>query len=382
MALKFRKKVLLFGVESAYGVDPTLSESVDAVLASNVTIQPLVADMITRGNIRPTLGGETQLHIGKRVTLDFMIELAGSGTAGLEPAYDAILRACAWVGTRHALITDHTAAAGDDSSITLAVGESGDDDYYNGMLIKIISGTGSGQERQITDYTGSSRVALASFSPAVDDSSHYTIYDYLTYSLISDDEESATAYFWQDGVKQVIVGIRGSLRWMCDPKGIPHIQFTGTGIYAGPTAEANPTPVTSSYVTPVEVSNANSTFSLHSYAAPMLALTVDQANAAAYINIVGGAGVEISDRTPGGQVTIREPATGDKDYFAAIDTETLGDFEFVHGTTIGNICTLAGETVQLLNPTRGNDSGFATLQMNLSFIPSSAGDDELTFTVA
>lgn len=382
MALKFRKKVLLFDVESVYGTDPTLSETTDAVLASNVTIQPLVADMITRGNIRPTLGGETQLHIGKRVTLDFMVEMAGSGIAGKAPAYDAILRAAAWSPAAHALITNHTATAGGTTSITLAVGESGADDYYNGMLISIISGTGSGQSVKITDYVGSTRVASASFSPGVDNTSHYTIYDYTLYSLISTNEQSATCYFWQDGVKQVITGIRGSIRFLCDPKGIPHIQFTGTGIYAGPTAVANPTPTLTAYQTPVEVSNANSTFSLHSYAAPMLALTVDQANAASYINIVGGAGVEISDRMPSGQVTIREPATSDKDYFAAIDTETLGAFSFVHGKTVGNACTLAGPNVQLLSPTRGNDSGFATLQMNLSFIPTSAGDDELTFKVA
>lgn len=382
MALKFRKKVLLWKVESIYGTDPVLSETVDAVLASNVTIQPLVADMVTRGNIRPTLGGETQLHIGKRVTLDFMVELAGSGTAGLEPAYSSIMRASAWLNTRHALITNHTATAGGSTSITLAVGESGSDDFYNGLLIKIISGAGSGQEREITDYTGGTRVALASFSPAVDNTSHYTIYDYVTYALVSASEESATAYFWQDGIKQVITGIRGSVKFLCDPKGIPHIQFTGTGIYAGPSAEANPTPTLSTYITPVEVSNTNSAFTLHGYAAPMLALTVDQANAASYINIVGGAGVEISDRAPTGQVTIREPATATKDYFAIIDQETLGAFSFIHGTTVGNTCTLTGPSVQLLNPTRGNDSGFATLQLNLSFIPTSAGDDELSFKVA
>lgn len=382
MALKFRKKVLLFGVESVYGTDPTLTEAANAVMASNVTIQPLVADMIVRGNIRPTLGGETQLHIGKRVTLDFMVEMAGSGIAGMAPAYAPILRAAAWSGMSHALITNHIATAGSASSITLAVGESAVDDFYNNMYISIISGTGSGQSKKITDYVGSTRVASASFSPAVDNTSHYTIYDYVTYSLISTGEESATAYFWQDGIKQVITGIRGSIRFLCDPKGIPHLQFTGTGIYAGPSAVANPTPVLTAYVTPVEVSDANSDFSLHSYAAPMLALTVDQANAAAYVNIVGGAGVEISDRAPGGQVTIREPATGTKDYFAAIDSETLGAFSFIHGTVVGNTCTLAGPSVQLLSPTRGNDAGFATLQMNLSFIPTSAGDDELTFTVA
>src|SRR5512143_900327 len=213
MALKFRKKVLLLKLESNYGVDPTPSAATDAVLASNVTIQPLVADMITRGNIRPTLGGETQLHIGKRVTLDFMVEMAGSGTNTTPPAYNAVLEAAAWHQT---------------------VGAS-----------------------------------------------------YVDYTLMSSAEKSATVYFWQDGIRQVITGIRGSVKFICDPKGIPHIQFTGTGIYARPTAVANPTPTLTAYQTPVEVSNANSQFTLHTYAATLHSLTVDQGNAAAYMNVVG-----------------------------------------------------------------------------------------------
>jgi hypothetical protein len=305
MALKFRKKVLLLKLETDYGDDPTPVEGTDAVLASNVTIQPLVADMITRGNIRPTLGGETQIHIGKRVTLDFMVEMAGSGTATTPPAYNAVLEAAAWAQT---------------------VGGS-----------------------------------------------------YVDYTLKSSTEKSATAYFWQDGIRQIITGIRGSVRFVCDPKGIPHIQFTGTGIYARPTAVANPTPTLTAFQTPVEVSNTNSTFSLHSYAATLHSLTVDQGNSAAYMNVVGSGAVEISDRMPTGQCVIREPALADKDYWSIIDTETLGAFSFVHGTVAGNICTLTAPSVQILNPTRGNDSGFATLQLNLSFIPSSAGDDELKF---
>ncbi len=52
-----------------------------------------------------------------------------------------------------------TAQAGASTTITLASGESATDDFYNGMLVRITSGTGSGQVRRITDYVGSSKVA-------------------------------------------------------------------------------------------------------------------------------------------------------------------------------------------------------------------------------
>lgn len=60
-----------------------------------------------------------------------------------------------------ALFVDNagTAQAGASGSITLASGASSTDDFYNSAVLKIQSGTGAGQSRQITDYVGSTRVA-------------------------------------------------------------------------------------------------------------------------------------------------------------------------------------------------------------------------------
>ena len=53
-----------------------------------------------------------------------------------------------------------TAQTGSTSTtIKLATGASATDDAYNGMYVTITSGTGNGQERLITDYVGSTRVA-------------------------------------------------------------------------------------------------------------------------------------------------------------------------------------------------------------------------------
>lgn len=71
-----------------------------------------------------------------------------------------------------------TATAGGASTITLAVGASGDDDYYNGMVIEITAGTRSGQFRVITDYVGSTRVATVGTAwtgGATDNTSVYRI---------------------------------------------------------------------------------------------------------------------------------------------------------------------------------------------------------------
>lgn len=44
-------------------------------------------------------------------------------------------------------------------------------DYYNNLWLEIYSGTGAGQKVEITDYTASSRTALATFATAPDSSS-------------------------------------------------------------------------------------------------------------------------------------------------------------------------------------------------------------------
>ena len=70
-----------------------------------------------------------------------------------------------------------TAQAGASTTITLAAGESATDDFFNGMLVRITGGTGSGQVRRITDYVGSTKVATVDSAWATnpDNTSTYRI---------------------------------------------------------------------------------------------------------------------------------------------------------------------------------------------------------------
>jgi hypothetical protein len=59
-----------------------------------------------------------------------------------------------------ALLADSgTATAGAASTITLQVGSSAVDDFYNGRVIRITGGTGAGSSGLISDYVGATRVA-------------------------------------------------------------------------------------------------------------------------------------------------------------------------------------------------------------------------------
>lgn len=85
------------------------------------------------------------------------------------------------------LETTGTAQAGTSTTITLASGESSNDDEYvqvdggqtnQGMKIYIVSGTGSGQNKRITDYVGSTKVATvdSAWTTTPDSTSVYEIY--------------------------------------------------------------------------------------------------------------------------------------------------------------------------------------------------------------
>lgn len=93
MPLLSRKRLILAKTETTYGTNSSPAGS-DAVLVRNLDITPLEADVVSRDLIRPYLGNYEQLLANPRVKVTCEVELAGSGTAGTAPRYDALLKAC------------------------------------------------------------------------------------------------------------------------------------------------------------------------------------------------------------------------------------------------------------------------------------------------
>lgn len=93
--IKWRSKILLFGIETTYGVDPTLTGAADAILATNVTLTPMDGNDVSRNLEVPWLGAQGTLPSELHATLAFNVEMAPSGVAGTAPAWGPLLRACA-----------------------------------------------------------------------------------------------------------------------------------------------------------------------------------------------------------------------------------------------------------------------------------------------
>jgi hypothetical protein len=107
----------------------------------------------------------------------WITSLPGSYTAGQAGYIVGNMLTAA--GLRGALYDTGTAQAGGGSSITLESGSSSVNSHYNGREIRIVSGTGAGQARFITTYSGTTKIANVhrSWTTQPDGTSVYAIGD-------------------------------------------------------------------------------------------------------------------------------------------------------------------------------------------------------------
>lgn len=92
--MRWKSKTLLAKIETTYGTDPTPTGAANAVLAMNVSINPMEGQDVKRDVERPYFGADPTIPAGVHTTLEFDVELVGSGTLGTAPAWGPLLRMC------------------------------------------------------------------------------------------------------------------------------------------------------------------------------------------------------------------------------------------------------------------------------------------------
>lgn len=132
-----------------------------------------------------------------------------------------------------------TATAGGATSITLAVGSSDIDDYYNDLSIEITDGTGVGQKANITDYNATTRVATVdvTWSVTPDNTSEYEIgeaghlkSDFSTYYKLSVTDYDGTVFTYAISGGDEDVTAPSDV--LSTPISIVHDYTSGDGEYA------------------------------------------------------------------------------------------------------------------------------------------------------
>ncbi len=206
----------------------------------------------------------------------------------------------------------------------------------------------------------------------------------VTYEPISASFSSVTIHYNVDGVRHIVTGCRGTFVINAAVGEIPSIDFSFTGIYNAPTDTALPSVTYGNQATPLVFKNGNTTgFSLLSYSGALMNMTMDLGNSLVYRELVGGTKeVLITDRAANGTVTIEAPTLAQKDYFtAALTDSSLGNLQFLHGTTTGNKVQVISSKVDIGDVAYGEADGVAMLEIPYTLVPSAANNElSLIFT--
>lgn len=309
-----RNAAILAKIETTYGTDPVPTGAANAMLISNLSVNPLNANNVSRDLIATYFGGSEQLVGTAFLEASFDIELAGSGAAGTAPAWGALLRACGFAEA----ITASTRV--DYTPITSAI-ESATIYYHDdGVLHKLLGARGTFDikmgvgERPVLSFKfqgldgGISAVA----NPAL------TLTAFKTPLVVTDANTG-----------DVTIGCTYS-----------------AGVLTGGTAYTS------------------------------RGLQVSMGNAVTFTPLLGGETIDLTNREATGHIDLDLTAANEVTFMASVKANTKQGIGIVHGTTAGYKVLVHAPAAQLINPTKQDVNGRRLVGYDLRLVPS-AGNDEL-----
>jgi len=332
MPLLATKKAILAKAETTYGTAVN-TVAADAILVSNLEVQPFEGDAVDRNLVKPYFGASDILMANARTRVSFSVELAGTGTVGAIPHYGPLLRACAMSQT----VVANTAAGGEPSNA------------------KVV------------------------------------------YAPVSEGFASITIRCNYDGVQHTIRGCRGNARLQCQVGQIPMLMFEMEGIYVPATdssfADFTQNVNYSGIADPLVFNNTNATgFRFHSKSGVQVApdlsqVDVDFGNSVLYRELVGNIKeVLITDRRSTGSLTIDAVTMATKDYFAAAAANDTGILTFTLAIVAGNGVKFSALRANITSVNYAENDNVLQYSIPFSLLPdrhdmASTGDREFTLEV-
>jgi hypothetical protein len=373
-------KLLLSKVEGVAGTDSVPDGANNAIVIEEDVQVTHELMTVGRGNAKAWFGTDQQLVYGKKLSIKFAVEAAGSGAAGTAPKWGTLLKASGFGENVLAAAHAGTATAGGANSITLQGTASAVDNAYRYMLLRITGGTGAGQSRFCKAYVGATKVftPYKAFTTPPDVTSVYSIDAQVVYNP-QGTSTSNTKYFYYSGKLHKLLMARGSVARSQKAGEKSKFQFVFTGLYGGiADSGAFPAVTLTGWVDPVIVNFANTAKAeVHGLASFGYDFQADIGNKIVYRNVPGVEDILFTDREPTGKIEIEDPLIATKDFPALINANTLGDLYTQHGTVAGNIIGDYMPNVSLKDPSYGDQDGQCTLNLGLVITPTyGVGNDE------
>lgn len=319
-----RQMVILAKAEVTYATDPTPTGAANAILVSNPNIVTIQANNVDRDLVRAYFGASEQLVGTKTVRFSFDVELVGSGSAGVAPAWAPLLLACGFDETiDDGVRVDYVPLTDNQPSLTVWVNDSG-------VLHKGVGGRGNvvfklnAGEKPVMSFTFD--LLYAPISAAAAPTPDYTAF--------------RTPQIPTDANTQDLV------------LGATAFSDTGAPAFTAGTA------------------------------VPSLGIEVDVGNSVQFTPLIGGETVDITGRKAKGRTRLDLTPAQEVSRMGDILLANLSSVGMIHGTTVGDKVALWLPSAQFINPTKEELNGRRLLGYELSAVPDPEGTGNDEFRVA
>lgn len=314
MARYTRDSAILAKIETTEGTDATPTGAGNAILVSDQSIEPLVANNVPRDLIRNYFGASEHLVGTAYLMVEFTVELQGSGTAATAPAWGALLRAC---GFAESGLVSFAAYAPD----TPAAQKSATIYYYDsGVVHKLLGAKGTITEGGLS--VGGRPTLRFSF-----------------------------------------LGVDG---------GVTAASVASTTL----TGWKTPAVITTANSGDVTLGGAYSAGAISGGTAYVSrGLTFALGNEVQFTPLLGLEGIDITGREVTGSVEFDLTAAQEVTFMGIVKANTVQSMSLVHGASSGYIVGVSFAAVQLLNPKKTEINGRRLCGYDFRSVPSAGNDD-------
>ena len=313
-----RNTAILLKPEVTYALDPVPTGAADALVVSNLSINPLNATQVDRDIIRSYLGAGELLLGSRYVEMGFDLELTGAGTVAVAPAWGKSLLACAMAETVTATFrVDYTPVSAAFGSCTIYW-------YDDGLLHKATGARGAPMFKMGINQR-----------PVI---SYKFIGLYQTPTAASNPSTTLTA--WK--APQLIT----EANTLDLTFGGTHTTGTAPAITAG---------------TPY----------------PSQGIEVDLGNKVDFNALLGGETVDLTERKATAKCTLDLTAAQEVTMMQAAEAGTLQTVGLSHGTVANQKVMIWLPSCQITNVQKAESNGKRLVALDLRCLPTAAGNDEV-----
>lgn len=320
MSRFIRNTAILGKIESVYNTDPSPTGAANALLVSNLSINPLKANNVARDLVRPYFGASEELVGTFDLELGFDIEFTGSGTAGTAPAWGPLMRACGYAEVVLAAIrVDYTPISSAQESVTIYWYDDGVLHAATGCRGDFSINLKMGERARFSfKFMGLGGVVSAVALPAI------------------------TLTAWK--TPQVVTDANSG-----------DLTFGGSVIATG-----------------APVITGGTTY-------PSTGLDLSAGNTAVYTPLLGGESIDLTARAVVGKVMLDLTPAQEVANMATVKLAALTSMSLLHGTVAGQRVLVHMPTTQLINPSKGDLNGRRLIGYDLRAVPSpgGTGNDDL-----